>query len=99
MACVSVLRREQDRQMAGAFADPGGATLRARPKPLDRRTLVGVGRLDVEILADELVVVLGVGDRRLEQLAPITCDRPGRDSEDSSRLLDRLPTELVADEP
>ncbi len=57
------LRREQDREMTGAFANPRRATHRARPEPLDRRTLVGVHRLDVQVLANELVIVLGVRDR------------------------------------
>ena len=75
------------------------ATHRARPEPLDRRTLVGVDRLDVQVLADELVVVLGVRDRGLEQLAPVPRDRTRRVSEDSSRLLDALPADVVAHEP
>ncbi len=72
------------------------ASHRARSEPLDRRTLVGVHRLDVEVLADELVVVLGVRDRRLEQLAPVARDRTRRESEDSSRLLDPLAADVVA---
>src|SRR6185312_16211944 len=96
---VLVLWREQDRQVAGSLADPGGATHRARPEPLDRRTLVGVYRLDVQVLADELVIVLGVGDRGLEQLAPIPRDRARRESEDSSRLLHGLAADVVADQP
>jgi hypothetical protein len=58
-----VLRREQDREVTGALANPRRAAHRARPEPLDRRTLVGVHRLDVQVLANELVVVLGVRDR------------------------------------
>src|SRR5579875_574477 len=99
MVCALVLRREQNRQVAGPLPDPRGATHRARAEALDRRTLVGVRRLDDEVLADELMVVLGVGDRRLEQLAPVTGDRPRRDSEDSSRLLHRLAADVVAHEP
>ena len=75
------------------------ATHRARPEPLDRRTLVGVDRLHVQVLADELVVVLGVRDRRLEQLAPVARDRTRRVSEDSSRLLDALSADVVAHQP
>ena len=57
------LRRQQDRQVAGAFADLGRASHRARPEPLDRRTVVGSDRLHVQVLAYELMVVLGVRDR------------------------------------
>src|SRR6202042_2015880 len=95
MFLLSVLRREQDRQMACPFADPGRATHRARPEPFDRRTLIGMHCLDVQVLADELGVVLGVRYRRLEQLAPVARDRPRRKSEDSSRLLDRFAADVV----
>src|ERR1700733_11935169 len=95
MFLLSVLRCEQDRQMACPFADPGRATHRARPEPFDRRTLIGMHCLDVQVLADELVIVLGVRYRRLEQLAPVARDRPRRKSEDSSRLLDRFAADVV----
>src|SRR3984957_11021558 len=95
MFLLSVLRREQDRQMACPFADPGRETHRARPEPFDRRTLIGMHCLDVQVLADELVIVLGVRYRRLEQLAPVARDRPRRKSEDSSRLLDRFAADVV----
>ena len=58
-----VLRRKQDGQVRGALADLGRATHRARTEPLDGRTLIGVHRLDDQILAVEIVIVLGVGDR------------------------------------
>src|SRR6202020_1775603 len=81
--------------MACPFTDPGRATHRARPEPFDRRTLIGMHCLDVQVLADELVIVLGVRYRRLEQLAPVARDRPRRKSEDSSRLLDRFAADVV----
>src|SRR5947209_20512027 len=93
------LRREQDRQMAGALANPGRAAHRARPEPPDGRTLIRMDGLHVEVLADELVVVLGVGDRGLQQLAPVARDRPRRMSEDSSRLLDALSPQVIANQP
>src|SRR5215213_12004065 len=92
------LRREQDRQMAGALANRRGATHRARPEALERRTFVGVRRLDEEILAVELVVVLGVGDGRLEHLAPVARHGTGRELQDRACLLDRLAADVVADE-
>src|ERR1700760_3709913 len=94
-----VLWREQDRQVAGSLADPRRATHRARPEALDRRTLVGVHRLDVQVLAHELVIVLGVRNRGLEQLAPVPRDRAWRESQDSSRLLHGLPADVVAHQP
>src|SRR5205085_10740976 len=93
------LWREQDRQVARALADPRCPSQGARPVALDRRTLVGMDRLDVQVLADELVVVLRVCDRRLEQLAPVPCDRARRVSQDSSRLFDALAADVVAYQP
>ena len=42
------------------------------------------------LVAHELVVVLGVGDRGLEHLAPVARDRARREGEDRARLLDGL---------
>src|SRR5947209_2111907 len=92
------LWREHDRQMTGALANPRGAPHGARTEALDGRPLVGMHCLDDEVLADELVVVLGVRDGRLEQLAPILCDRTRRVGQDSSRLLDGLAADVVADQ-
>src|SRR5437660_2521360 len=85
--------------MAGALADPRRATQGARAEALDRGPLVGVHRLDVQVLTDQLVVVLRVRDRGFEQLAPVSRDRSRRVSEDSSRILDSLAANVVADEP
>src|SRR5215208_1966282 len=93
-----LLRREQDREVTGALADRRRTAHRARPEALERRTLVGVRRLDEQVLAVELVVVLGVRDGRLEHLAPVARHGAGREREDRARLLDRLATDVVADE-
>ena len=53
----------------GALADRRGAAHCARAEALERRPLVGGDERDPEVVADQLVVVLGVGDRRLQQLA------------------------------
>ena len=42
----------------------------------------------MQVVADQLVVVLGVGDRRLEQLAPVARAPRGREGEDRARLVD-----------
>src|SRR5581483_1456910 len=89
---------EQDRQMAGALANPRRSSKSARPIALDCWPLVRADRLDVEILADELVIVLRVRHCRLEQLAPIARDCAGGMSEDSSRLFDALSSDVVADQ-
>src|SRR5215212_11934078 len=93
-----LLRGEQDREVAGALADRRRAAHRARAEALQGRPFVGVRRLDEQVLAVELVVVLGVGDRGLEHLAPVARDGAGREREDRARLLDRLAADVVADE-
>ena len=59
--------RQRDRQVARALADGVARPMRARPEALERRPLVGVDLLDVQVVADEVVVVLRVRDRGLEQ--------------------------------
>src|ERR1019366_2774090 len=81
--------------MAGALADLRRAAHRARAEPLDRGALVGTDHHDVQVLAHELVVVLRVGDRRFEQLGPITRDRTRRVSQDSSRFHNRLAANVI----
>ncbi len=69
-----LLGRERDREVAGALADRRGATHRPRAKALEGRTLVSGDRVDAQLFADQLVVVLGVGDGRLQQLLPVLRD-------------------------
>src|SRR5690606_19329388 len=57
-----------DRDVAGALADARRTTLGPRAPALEGRTLVGVARRDVQLVGDHAVVVLGVGDGRLEAL-------------------------------
>src|SRR5690349_4298758 len=90
--------RERDGKVCGPLADPRGAAHGARAIALERRSLVGVGVLDLQLVADELVVVLGVRDGRLEQLAPVARRLPGSEVEDRARLLDGLSADVVADE-
>ena len=61
--------------------------MRARAEPPDRRALVRVHGLDLEVLADELVVVLRVCDCRLEQLDPVSRSRARRMGQDRLRIL------------
>src|ERR687884_1878895 len=95
---LGLLRGKRDREVRRALADARRAAHRARPEALERRTLVGVDRLDAQLVADELVVVLGVGDRRLQQLAPRLRRGPGRVGQDRARLGDVLAADVVADE-
>src|SRR5919202_3419154 len=93
-----LLRRERDREVAGALADARRAAHGAGAEALERGPLVGVHGVDAQVVADQLVVVLGVGDRGLEQLAPVARHRAGRVREDRARLLHGLAADVVADE-
>src|SRR4051812_39793252 len=84
--------------MARALADARRAPHGARAEALERRALVGEGGEDAQVVADELVVVLGVGHRGLEQLAPIAGRRARREGEDGARLVDRLAADVVTDQ-
>src|SRR4051812_32995068 len=94
-----LLRRERDRQVRRALADARGAPHGARAEALEGRALVGVNGQDPQVVAEQLVVVLGVGDRRLEQLAPVLGRRARGVREDGARLRHGLAADVVADEP
>src|SRR4051794_10367508 len=91
-----LLGRKRDGQVARALADPRRAAHRAGAEALERRALVGEGGQDLQVVADELVVVLGVGHRRLEQLAPVAGHGARRVSEDRARLVDGLAADVRA---
>src|SRR6185369_1051735 len=65
---------EDDRDVAGALADARPATPGPRPPPLQRRPLVGEGAGDEQLVLGDVVVVLGVGNGRVEQLAHVVGD-------------------------
>src|SRR4051794_8013305 len=85
--------------MRGALADPRRAPHGARAVALEGRALIGVHVDDPQVLADELVVVLGVGHGGLEQLAPSLRRAARGEGEDRASLLDVLPADVVAHEP
>src|ERR1700712_5585833 len=82
--------------MCCALADAEGASLCSRLEPLERGAFVREDGDDLEILGVERVVVLCVGDRRLEQLAPVAGNRAGRVRENRAGLIDRLLANVVA---
>src|SRR3954452_22380344 len=84
--------------MAGALADARRASHRPRAVALERRALVGVGLGDLELVADQLVVGLGVGDGRLQDLLPVARGRARGELEDGERLGHGLAADVVADE-
>ena len=72
------------------------ASHRARTKALDRRPLVGVCLAHDEIVLEQFVIVLGVGDRRLQQLAPVTRHLTRGEGEDSACLCNGLASHVSA---
>src|SRR6476661_2954778 len=92
----ALLGCQENRQAARALADRRGAPHGARPEPLERRALVGGDREDLQVVAEQLVVVLRVRDGRLEQLAPVARDVAGRERQDRARLDDGLAADVVA---
>src|SRR3954453_24071616 len=93
-----LLRRQSDREVGCALADPRGAPHRPGAIPLERRPLVGVDRGDLQLVADQLVVVLRVGDRRLQELQPRLGGAPRREGQDNPGLLDVPAPDVVTHE-
>src|SRR5262249_25470715 len=85
-----LVARHPARDVAGALADAGAAAACTRAPPLHRRAFVGEGAADEELFLGHVVVVLGVGDRGVEQLH----DRLGRaalaEAQDLARVGDVL---------
>src|SRR3954470_12712170 len=99
MCDLAPLVADGDVDVRGRLADAVAAPLGARREALQRRALLDVDRLDLELVDVGAVVVLGVGDRRLERLL----DDPGgallREVEDVDRLVDLLAADEVGDQP
>src|SRR5260221_2029082 len=93
------LVRQVDIDVAAALPDLGGAPERARPDPLDRRAVVDECLKDPELLGKKLVVVLRVGDSRVEDLQNRLRRAARRVDQYRTRFLDRLAADVVDDEP
>src|SRR5436190_7101813 len=81
--------------MARALADPRGAAERARAVALERWPLVDVGLADLQIVGDEVVVVLRVGDGGVQELQDVPRSRSRRVDEYGTRLVDVLAADVV----
>ncbi len=68
LECFVLVARDDHRDVAGALADARAATASTRTPALHRGALVGERTRDEELLFGDVVVVLGVGDGRVEQL-------------------------------
>src|SRR5918999_336076 len=84
-----------DRHMARALVDAGGPPERTWPVALDRRALIYVDPPDLELVRDELVVVLRVGDRGVEELQHVPRRRPRRVKEYGTGIVHRLAADVV----
>src|ERR1700734_1735450 len=80
--------------MAGALANRGRPSLSSRPEALDCGPLVGIRLANEEIVLDQLVIVLGVGHSRLQQLAPVAGHLTRGKGEDSACLVNRLAAQV-----
>src|SRR3954466_9103159 len=97
---MSVLLPVADREehVAGGLDDPVASALGARVEALEDRTLLDEDRLDLELVDVRAVVVLGVGDRALEDLLDDLRALLRREGEDVERARDRLSAHEVRDQ-
>ena len=93
LLALSVADRHVD--VAGALADAVAAALGAGGEALQRRALLDVDRLDLQFVDVGAVVVLGVGDRRLQRLLDDAGGLLLRERQDVERLVDLLAADQV----
>src|SRR3954452_713785 len=94
----SLFGDQREADMAGSLVDPGRSPARPRPPALDRRSLVDRDRRDPQVLGDEVVVGLGVGGGRVEELRDVTGGAARGEGEQRPRLCHRHPANLVGDQ-
>src|SRR3954453_8076750 len=93
------LRDELDRHVTRPLANSRGPSQSARTVALERRPLVYVRLADLEIVGDEVVVVLRVGDGGVQELQDVPRSRARRMHEYGTRLIDILAADVVDHEP
>src|SRR3954453_20974065 len=93
------LRDELDRHVTRPLANSRGPSQSARTVALERRPLVYVRLADLEIVGDEVVVVLRVGDGGVQELQDVPRSRARRVHEYGTRLIDILAADVVDHEP
>src|SRR3954468_8614651 len=89
------LRDELDRHVTRPLANSCGPPQSARTVALERRPLVYVCLADLEIVGDEVVVVLRVGNGGVQKLQNILRGRARRMHEHGTRLIDILAANVV----
>src|SRR3954463_5438478 len=89
------LRDELDRHVTRPLANSRGPSQSARTVALECRPLVDVRLADLEIVGDEVVVVLRVGDGGVQELQDVPRSRARRVDEYCTRLVDVLSADVV----
>src|SRR4051794_2959039 len=97
--CRLSLRDELDRHVTRPLANSRGPSQSARTVALERWPLVYVCLADLEIVGDEVVVVLRVGNGGVQKLQNILRGRARRVHEYGTRLIDILTADVVDHEP
>src|SRR4249920_1872602 len=85
-----LLVRDDDGDVGHGLVDGERPTLRPWPEPLDRRALIRDGIDDHEVLGRQVVVVLGIGGRTLEDARDVTRGVLRHETQQGSGLLDGL---------
>src|SRR5688572_990982 len=93
-----LLLAHDDAHTAERFDDPGGAAAGARIEALHRQALADARFRNDEAVDVEIVVVLGIGDRRGEHLLHVPRHRLGRESKDAERFFRFLAADQTGDE-
>src|SRR3954454_20854883 len=93
-----LLVRDDDRDVGHGLVDGGHTGLGTPPPALDRRALVGLGIGDDQVLGREVVVVLRVGGRALQDALDVAGGVLGHEPQERGRFLDRSAADRGDDE-
>src|SRR3954468_19773086 len=93
------LRDELDRHVTRPLPNSRGPSQSARTVALERWPLVYICLADLEVVGDEVVVVLRVGDGGVQELQDVPRSRARRMHEYGTRLFDILAADVVDHEP
>src|SRR3954447_22381315 len=97
--CRLSLRDELDSHVTRPLANSRGPAQSARTVALECWPLVYICLADLEIVGDEVVVVLRVGDCGVQELQDVPRSRARRVHEYGTRLIDILAPDVVDHEP
>src|SRR3954466_14470756 len=90
---------DDDRDVGHWLVDRERTTLRPRLEALDRRTLVGDGIEDHEVLGRQVVVVLGIRGGALEHARNVAGGLLRHEPQERRGLVDGLALDRLGDEP